>query len=216
MKKDENNNDKMDSYFDNQFPYKPQSERLYPICIDPEIEAASNFYGQLMEYSEPYIEELLDAHLQRVKTEWFYRLFYAYQESKMDDNLTELFNYICKIYPQILGKNKILRSLFDKLISTQDLLMKKYLVLVIVGNEPNIIEHVRNLTEKMLSENINNSSTNNANNIKKIIMKKTERLLVKLPNIVQEMTIKKYNRSNIKEIIINFLWDCMNLYEIGI
>ncbi len=195
--------------------YYPQGDGLVPVEADESVKDEEYYFRELRLFTEPYIAGMKEIHILRAKHEWFYALFYAYEECNMDDSLNEMYNYICRAYPVILGKNNHIETIFKTILSTNDFLTKKYLALIMIGNEPDIAGHI---LKEAQDQSITTITTKNNYDIKKIQkfgLDKTNRLLVVLPGLVGPLTTKPINQYNVTNIIKIFIAECINVYEMG-
>lgn len=181
-----------------------------PILSDVALETQTNQIVGLLRNSIPYLQEMKQINENSVLNEFFYALFFAYEESNMDGQLKFFFEHIKQKYASRLMKNNFLTEVFNILLGSKDIQCKQIFMLMMIGCEPNLQEHIRKIYKKNLEDNhVLNPH---------LIDVKRERLLKYISILVSNLTlikepIKIHNAPRILKD--DFLKVCLNLYQHG-
>jgi hypothetical protein len=132
-----------------------------------------------------------------------------------------MYEYLCKSYPTYLAKNKLINDVFQKICGTKDLLTRKFMILVFIGSEPDIANHICNIAERDLDSKITSNyfpetHTLNFGKIKNIVLNRTNRLILLLPKMVRSLAKSSITQYNAVKTAAVFVMKCINLYESGV
>jgi hypothetical protein len=212
-----NDNERLQHQFDPDPPYQPMEPSVHVLDIDQEVRVLEEYRDKIRKQMKPYVPRLLGLHLYRIQKEWFYRFFYQYRQCDMDKALKAMFDYMCKAHPLYLAKNKLIKDVFDKVYSSDDILTKRWMMLIFIGTEPDIGNHIYTLTEQDLDRHvvIPESPTLDFSKIRSLVFGKTKRLITSLPGLVHALKTESPHQHNIIKIGAHFLFRCMMLYETG-
>lgn len=213
------NEDQMEicDQFCDEFGHRPLGIHARPITLDQEERARRIYYEELYKITDPHSEFLIEIHKQRVKKEWFYRLFYEYNRCNLNKDLEEMFKFICESYPLVTGEDKEVRKVVTEILATEDLLTKKFMALVFIGSERDIGEHIyKKYEEEMSKKSEENKFGIDLNKIKKLVLNKPKRLLAYLQKMVNNITMDDIKQTNVRAKIVNFIICCFDLYESGV
>jgi len=196
-------------------PYDHYRQYGYePVIMDPYVEIHRKQISGLLEYRGHNIQEMLQIDEQATKDEYFYALFYNFQETDMDKELARFFTNIRTWYPTLAPDHDVnIQKVLHVILSTKNLTAKKFFLLVMIGSEENLDAEIRRIYKQNLD------ASNLTETGKELIQMKMDRLLKALPRLVGSFASKRgfINPFNVvNHVKDGFLKACIDIYEHGI
>jgi hypothetical protein len=205
--------------FDPEVPYQPfKAGTLDMLTVDQEVQTKELYRKKLVEQTRIYGKVLVEKHVYHVKKEWFYQFFYEYNRCNMDATLDKMYSYICRAYPLYVAKNELIKQVFTKVKATKELLTRKLLMLIFIGEEKDISDHIFQMVERSVRSE-DNPPTEMGLDFRRVansILKKTRRLLDYLPIMVSHYIKTSFTQYNIAGIATRIVYESMRLYETGV
>lgn len=181
-----------------------------PIISDVNVEFQKDQLITLLKFQAADLAEMERVNVENSINEFFYALFFNYNETSMDIELKKLFDDLRQKYSSSISKNRFLVKGVEILLKSNNLVAKKAFMLMMIGSEENFQEHIRKIYRQNLQENKKIINPH-------LIEAKMERLLEALKDLVHRLTIinEPLSIHNVPLIIKSFLGASLNMYETG-
>jgi hypothetical protein len=173
----------------------------------------------IIEAELKFAEEILTLDEERSKNEWMYAMLNNWTTCDMDADLEEAINLIVAKYgPSITDtpSGKFAKESFELLLGRDGpeyVYLKKFLMLIFAAKEPEIKQKIYDAWDaetRCAKEDTRGSYR------RETIKLRLDRLFLKLPELVEQLTVFEFNTYNVTWAINNFMVQAILCYNSGV
>lgn len=216
-------NDELNNQFDPTIGPQPFIKTRFDLFTADQIVRLENRYKEeILKMTQRYGRMMVEVHVWRCKNEWFYKMFFEFDRCSVINDMDNIYQFFCNTYSLTFGQDKLISDSYRSFRETKDPLTRKFLLLIFIGEEQSVRDHIIGLVKKCVSSNSGKNIVKggklflDVGKVAHLVIEKTTRLIEYLPKMVEYIcNHSNINRYNICNLAATILYNCMILYESG-